>query len=135
MIDRWVTQTKFYDPATPEVCTGNCTEAALASVLGIRLEDVPSLQGLVGIDYWDAVEAFVQSLGFTLSMHPASHYPTGLYLADGPSVRGCGHFVVMQDGKMVHDPHPSRGGLLKVENVWTVTKLGPAGLPAPGPQA
>lgn len=124
---RWVTQTLFYDPSQPpEVCTGNCTEAALASLFGIRLEDVPSMQGLVASDYWDALEAFVLSRGYGLSMQPANHRPAGLYLADGPSARGCGHFVVMRDGKMVHDPHPSRAGLLEIERVWSLMVLDPA---------
>lgn len=135
---RWVTQTKFYDPTQPqEVCTGNCTEAALASLFGIGLDDVPSLQGLAGSDYWDALEEFVRSRGYALSMHPPSRYPAGLYLADGPSERGCGHFVVMRDGKMVHDPHPSRAGLLNVERVWSLMALDPAALsaqPSPGGQ-
>jgi len=128
---RWITQTLFYDPTQPpEICTGNCTEAALASLFGIRLEDVPSMQGLVASDYWDALEAFVRSRGYALSMQPPSHRPAGLYLADGPSARGCGHFVVMRDGKMVHDPHPSGAGLLEVENVWSLMVLDPAMLAA-----
>lgn len=135
---RWVTQTKFYDPSQPpEVCTGNCTEAAFASLFGIGLDDVPSMQGLAGSDYWDALESFVRSRGYSLWMQPPSHYPVGLYLADGPSERGCGHFVVMRDGKMVHDPHPSRAGLLNVERVWSLTALDPAALsaqPSPGSQ-
>lgn len=135
-VDRWVTQTKFYDPnQAPEVCTGNCTEAALASLFGMRLDEVPSMQGLAGSEYWEALEAFVRSRGFALSMHPPSHYPAGLYLADGPSERGCGHFVVMRDGEMVHDPHPSRVGLLNVERVWSLTALDPAALSAPPAQA
>lgn len=129
---RWVTQTKFYDPSQPpEVCTGNCTEAALASLFGIGLDDVPSMQGLAGSDYWDALEAFVRSRGYSLWMRPPSHYPAGLYLADGPSERGCGHFVVMRDGEMVHDPHPSRAGLLNVERVWSLAALDPAALTPP----
>jgi len=126
---RWVTQDKFYDPSQPpEVCTGNCTEAALASILGIRLDQVPSFQGLVSEDYWDAVYAFVNSRGFDLVMnHRATHYP-GLYLADGPSPRGCGHFVVMHDGEMIHDPHPSRAGLLSIEKTWALIPHDPASL-------
>lgn len=125
--ERWVTQTKFYDPNQAQnVCSGNCTEAALASLFGIQIDKVPSMQGLVGGDYWDALDEFVLSRGYALSMHPASHRPSGLYLADGPSERGCGHFVVMKDGKLVHDPHPSRAGLLRVDNVWSLMVLDPS---------
>lgn len=131
---RWVTQTKFYDPnQPPDVCTGNCTEAALASLFGLKLEDVPSMQGLVASEYWDALKAFVRSRGYVLNMQDPSHRPAGLYLADGPSDRGCGHFVVMRDGEMVHDPHPSRAGLRKVERVWSLMVLDPSTLAARQP--
>lgn len=127
--NRWITQTKFYDPnQPPELCTGNCTEAALASLFGIQLDDVPSMQGMISNDYWDALEAFVGSQGYSLSMQTGNYRPKGLYLADGPSVRGCGHFVVMRDGEMVHDPHPSRAGLLRVDRVWVLLPLDPAAL-------
>lgn len=126
-VGRWVTQTKFYDPSLPpEVCTGNCTEAALASLFAIRLDEVPSMQGLTGSKYWNALEDFVRSRGYSLSMRGSSYHPKGLYLADGPSERGCGHFVVMQNGELAHDPHPSRAGLLHVENVWVLEALDPA---------
>ena len=126
--DRWVTQTKFYDPTQPmDVCTGNCTEAALASLMDIPLDEVQSLQGLRSPEYWDALEAFVESKGYTLRMKPADFIPHGYYLADGPSERGCGHFVVMRNGKLAHDPHPSRAGLKEIERVWTVTPATPAG--------
>ncbi len=132
-VGRWITQTKFYDPSQPQnVCTGNCTEAALASLFGIKLDEVPSMQGLADSDYWDALDAFVASRGYDLSMQPPSYRPAGLYLADGPSARGCGHFVVMRDGDVVHDPHPSRAGLLRVENVWVLMPLDPATISPPG---
>ena len=124
---RWVTQTKFFDPSQPpDVCTGNCTEAALASILGIGLGDVQSLQGLRGGDYWFALEDFVTSRGFQLHKIEGARVFDGLYLADGPSPRGCGHFVVMRDGKMAHDPHPSRAGLLSVENTWLLIPHDPS---------
>jgi len=44
-----------------------------------------------------------------------------IYTASGPSARGVSHIVVYQDGKMIHDPHPSNEGLVKV-NYYTIYK-------------
>lgn len=121
---RWVTQTRFFDPERPmDVCTGNCTEAALASVLGIGLDEVPSFYGMQSLEYWTAVETFINLRGYDFDMLKADAKPEGLYLADGPSERGCGHFVVMYAGQMVHDPHPSRAGLVEIERVWTIIPM------------
>lgn len=124
---RWVTQTKFYDPTQPpDVCTGNCTEAALASLLRLPLDAIPSFQGMQSVEYWEALDAFVESRGFLWEMRQGAYHYPGLYLADGPSSRGCGHFVVMRDGEMVHDPHPSRAGLTSIERTWVLIPADPA---------
>jgi hypothetical protein len=125
--DRWITQTRFYDPARPaDVCSGNCTEAALASILGLRLEDVPSFYGLRTSEYWQALTDFCTSRGFELYRIDGERIYDGLYLVDGPSERGCGHFVVMRNGKLVHDPHPSRAGLRSIVNTWLLLPHDPA---------
>ena len=38
------------------------------------------------------------------------------YTATGKSPRGVLHVVIYQDGKMIHDPHPSNDGLVEVEH-------------------
>src|SRR5688500_13744505 len=40
--------------------------------------------------------------------------PERPYLAHGQSPR-TGHVVVFKNGKMIHDPHPSNSGLIKIE--------------------
>ncbi len=36
------------------------------------------------------------------------------YLVSGKSSRGVGHVVIYQNGKMIHDPHPSNEGLTEI---------------------
>ena len=47
--------------------------------------------------------------------------PLRYYLASGPSERNCKHIVIMYNGKLIHDPHPSRKGLLEIEAIWILT--------------
>lgn len=130
---RWVTQTTFYDPANPDACTGNCTESALASIFAVPLASVPSMAGLKAMDFWDAFDAFVNSRGFWVYRRDGNCIPEGLYLASGPSSRGCSHMVVMENGKLRHDPHPSREGIQSVEHVWMLVPFDPAA-PTPASQ-
>jgi hypothetical protein len=125
-IGRWITQTTFYDPAKPDACTGNCTEAAIASILGLPLAAVPRLAGLKSPEFWGAIDDFIGSCGFYLHRFDGNYQPEGLYLASGQSPRGCSHMVVMQDGKLVHDPHPSRAGIDPVQHVWLLVPKDPA---------
>jgi hypothetical protein len=43
----------------------------------------------------------------------------GYYIASGPCERGSRHACVYRDGGLVHDPHPSRAGLLSADT-WTL---------------
>jgi hypothetical protein len=128
--ERWINQTTFYDPERPK--NGNCTEAAVASILGLPLEAVPLFRdaGPTSHDFWCAFEDFFEGLGFGVVRLPGNHVPDVLYLASGPAERGCSHMVVMRDGKLIHDPHPSAAGLLSVEHVWLVVPHDPARLAA-----
>lgn len=119
--ERWVTQDKFYDAATG--AKGNCLQAAVASLLGLPLEDVPHfiVEHESASDIWDAVDAFFEARGFVLwQFYRNTEYnsiatPDVYYLASGPSPRGVSHAVIMRGGKLVHDPHPSRAGIDPVE--------------------
>lgn len=114
-----IDQTTFYDPTAKDPNKGNCTEAAVASILGLTLEEVPRFhkEGGEAYDFWDAFETFLEMRGLYVYRRDYNFQPDCLYLASGPSVRGCGHMVVMCAGELVHDPHPSRAGLIKVEHV------------------
>jgi len=119
---RWVTQTTFYDPNSPN--KGNCTEAAVASILNIPLEEVPNFRNEGEDNFWDTFEKFLLSKGFFAFLCPNFH-PETLYLASGMSNRGVMHMVVYRDGDLYWDPHPSRSGIDKVEHTYTLIPLDP----------
>lgn len=119
-----ITQTRF---GAPE---GNCTEAALATLVGCALEDVPSLLAECGRDQENPTKSWLRVLDDWLqafhglhflwvdlrSVHAAgqilSLFGDVPHLMAGPSPRGpFGHMVVAVSGQMVWDPHPSRDGL------------------------
>lgn len=129
---RWQTQTRMFDPENPG--GGDCTETAVASLLAIPRDCVPDFaQGTNdgGVQYENLVK-FLESMGFAVFMRPANWEPNCLYLAMGPSPRGCSHCVIMRDGQLVHDPHPSRAGLIRVGLIYMVVAVDPAmALPMP----
>ena len=52
--------------------------------------------------------------------------PLGFALAGGVSPRGVKHFVVVKDGQLWHDPHPSRAGLVgEVEEYCILIRIAP----------
>lgn len=131
--DRWITQTRLAD--REKNISGNCTEAAVASLFGISLEAVGCFRGgstaLTEAEgdvkrFWDAVEEAFNSRGFQMLCLKGNFCPEGLYLASGKSPRGFHHMVVMRDGQLHHDPHPSRAGLLSVDCVYLAVPLDPA---------
>lgn len=112
-------QTRFFgDPKG-----GNCTEAALATLLGLKLSDIPDFPHESPYQFWEALDDYLQSIGYVRLMMGNNYVPECNYLASGPSSRGCSHMVVMYEGKLAHDPHPSREGLLQVDVVHMIVPI------------
>lgn len=107
---RPVTQTIFHDD--PAGRPGNCLQAAVASLLELPLQDVPHFVAL-GPDWLDCMVRFCQARGFALHTIPSDQY-CAYGMAWGLSERGVRHAVCWVDGRMAHDPHPSRAGLTTV---------------------
>jgi hypothetical protein len=122
----FVDQTILYTPGG--VKKGNCTEAAVASILGLALDDVPDFRanGDDALSFWDAFETFINSRGFDVLMLDGTWVPDVLYLASGLSPRGVHHMVLMRGGKLVHDPHPSRAGIAAAEQIRLLVPIDPA---------
>lgn len=127
---RWQDQTTFYNPE--DKGGGNCAEACLASLLNIPLASVQKFYDKTDPDpvyrYWRNMENFCFSKGFWLIRKDCEYVFEGMYMVSGPSARGCKHMVVYQDGRLLHDPHPSRKGIDKVEQTWLLVPLDPADL-------
>ena len=102
---------------------GNCLQACIASVLELPLEAVPHF--VLKDDWVEALQMFLARFDlWTIPMDASSSWdkrfvPRGYHLISGPSPRdnSIWHSIVGYQGKMVHDPHPSRAGLEK-EETW-----------------
>jgi hypothetical protein len=112
-----VDQDRFHDASTGS--RGNCVQACVASILGLSLADIPNFADAKdGPSQHLALESWMSDRGIELLLMPGNYVPDAFYLGIGPGPRGCYHMVVMRDGSLAHDPHPSRAGLLDVERVY-----------------
>lgn len=130
-----VTQTKVVvkNSKDEEVIRGNCYAAAIASILELPIDQVPNVEVFFHIDngYWQEVMlAFLASKGWDLCsdhrfkvFHDENYgfedrekwledCKDKYYLVSGKSPRGVYHICIYQNGKLVHDPHPTKEGLL-----------------------
>lgn len=78
---------------------------------------------------WDSVrQMWLISMGYTED-YIADHdkwikeNPDRPYIASGISSRGVGHVVIYKGGKMIHDPHPSNEGLVKIDYFFYLRKI------------
>lgn len=101
---------------------GNCQQAAVASILGLELADVPNFHDCPN-GFWDGYHDFLESRGLVDIEIPNNRAPDCFYLAYGKSPRGVLHATVYRAGKMVHDPHPSRGGIAEVSEVHLIVPI------------
>jgi len=122
------TQTELYP-------RGNCWQTAVACVLGIEPDQLPSQFDSYteaereGVKYWDLhynnpLQAYLRKhhgLAYVEFHQPEEALSQlrieGYHLITGDTVRteqygGIRHVVVAKDGKVVWDPHPSRAGLI-----------------------
>lgn len=114
---------------------GDCLRACTASLLDLALSEVPHfLAEHPGIsddpakmpNWYTPWENYVIEHGYAPSIvwGPFSKTPKllGYYFAAGPAQREDGrigqHVVIMRDGELFHDPHPSNAGLMEVQAIW-----------------
>ena len=115
---------------------GNCLAACIASLLDLpRAEDVPELvdprDDPSGRSWRLQIEDWLRERGLglvsidALDVPPVIVHPTDLhYMAWGRSARAhARHSVIYRDGRMVHDPHPDRTGLVNVDEFAFLVRL------------
>ncbi len=94
---------------------GDCFAACIASILEVPLADVPNFCAEKA--WYTALNLWLGPRGLyyveVLVPDDAPYVRDwGFHVISGDGPRGCRHSIVGFGGKMVHDPHPSRAGLL-----------------------
>jgi hypothetical protein len=134
------------------VVRGNCWAAAIASMLELPITEVPNAEIFFDAPGKHAhfsdmiMDTFLEIKGYRydydhrfMVFHPDTmdKEPHGeldlealkeelkdrLYFVTGPSARGVSHVCIYRNGKMVHDPHPSRDGLLEEKYFYELVKM------------
>jgi hypothetical protein len=127
---------KAIDQTTFGFPGGNCFSACVASLLEIPLDDVPYFMGddVAGDDkWWEKFGAWLLPRGYyPLCFELKDDWrPVGLHILSGKSPRELAnpkalHSVVAERERVVHDPHPSRHGLLDQRDVVLLIPIDPA---------
>lgn len=100
--------------------TGNCFNACLASLFEFPIEKVPNFFDVGGKDpatWWRAVRDWLRPYGFgvmnlDLTNPGMLQHFEGIFIVSGESERGVLHATLWENGKMIHDPHPTGTGIL-----------------------
>lgn len=115
-----VDQTIPYEAGS--VVGGNCLQAAVASIYELPIEAVPHFIQF-GDDWGKALQLYVHSTGHELLRLHHEPDDSEIVLAFGTSPRGVQHSVVWRDGYVMHDPHPSKSGLVgNPSSFWSITR-------------
>lgn len=107
---------------------GDCLRACVASVLDLDPNEVPHfvqyIEHPAGSEmlWWWALVGFCAWHGWKARYQLGGDPPSGWSLADGLSPRGHAHVCVAYDGEVMHDPHPSRGGLTRIDGWITLSQ-------------
>lgn len=116
---------KFDQDGITKVQRGNCFAACIASLLDIPLNQVPNVEELFDCYAWyDVFCSWLETKGFTFETGTKQECEKSgdYYLVSGDSPRGnFKHIVIYKNGKMVHDPHPDRTGIL-TEHIFEYLK-------------
>lgn len=114
---------------------GDCQRAVIASLLELPIAEVPHFLEIAKDDsvlYYTLMQEFLAKRGLAYLTVPArsgaAFYGCDYdvyYEISGPSPRGNGvyHAVIGLNGKIVHDPHPSRSGLAGEYKDWSYSYL------------
>jgi len=108
---------------------GDCFRAVLASLLEMKIEEVPHIMfDNPDVDtYNKRLHEFLEPMGFFYLQIPKwdfDAWKAGSFIngdvyheisGDSPRFPGTLHSVVGCNGKMVHDPHPTKLGLASIE--------------------
>lgn len=109
---------------------GDCFAACVATLLGLPLAEIPNFCAPEQLDadgrWWPNFRAWCAARGLEAVCLLAADQPPGAVpdfdaIGSGPSPRGAFlHATVWRNGRLWHDPHPSRAGLAgpPVDWIW-----------------
>lgn len=112
------TQTIFVND--PRGIPGDCMRTAVASLLELPTEAVPHF--VLFEDWFGAFSLWLEGRGLRIVPLAA---PDRSCLALGMSPRDVEHMVVWGPEGLLHDPHPSRGGIVP-RQYWALDLIGGA---------
>lgn len=109
---RFIDQRHFDGDPVP----GDCVRACIATILGLELDDVPHFVQLYDCEWAAEMQDWCEARGVVAEWRSGWHPTKEPAMLSGPSPRTGRHAVVMQHGEIIHDPHPSRLGLVTSRN-------------------
>jgi hypothetical protein len=117
-----VYQTKFGAPH------GNCLMACVASLTGVPLDALDDLytaeQRTPDRHWWAVFTDALNAHGWHAAyVRQDGIVPAGYAIGSGVSPRDLRHAVVVKDGKLAHDPHPSGEGVREVEAYYVLMPI------------
>lgn len=125
------------DQTTFEVPGGNCFSACVATLLDLSVDDVPYFMGFESFDqpndWFEKFQVWLYKKGlwavaFEVDPKDGGWEPKGLCILSGKSPRGDYlHSVVAMGYCILHDPHPSRAGLMSKHDVTLLVPIDPSG--------
>lgn len=106
---------------------GNCYAACIASIFEIPIDKIPNPNPNLDF-YRDIYGPFLEKYNLCLAhfKNPegSEFFPAGYQIAGVKSPRfDCDHAVVVYNGKIVHDPHPSKDSLTAKIIDWDIFYL------------
>ncbi|MBL8578095.1 MAG: hypothetical protein JNK47_12780 [Mesorhizobium sp.] len=108
-----------YLAGNAEGIPGDCVRACVASILDLALADVPHFVAANDAYWAGALDDWCDNRGIEL-IHLEGHFAFNFpVMLSGASPRSGRHAVVGQGGGVLHDPHPSRDGLVGLaDRTW-----------------
>lgn len=111
--------------------------ACVSSLLGVDINDVPNVEVLFNIEpcttmqdeppLWGVVlDTFLNSKGYRWREASDEEIESSdlAFLCIGKSLDGStNHAVIMQNGKVVHDPNPFRKGVSEILSLQVIEKI------------
>lgn len=118
-------QTRLSTGAEPHL-RGNCFPTVLACIMEISVEEVIQIQEYYDDENWPCIlDDWLLSKGWQL-MTELDHLMDGsYYLVSGISPRNSNvyHVCIYQNGKLIHDPHPSEDGIIGELYFYSFNKI------------